>query len=210
MSDNRSPIDLLQRLMQPAARPRPGERCDMCATDIGDEHSHVVKLDTRSLLCTCRPCYLLFDFSGAGGMSYRAVPERYLSFPGFALTEGEWDSLQIPVGMAFLFYNSGMEQTVGFYPSPAGATECTLPLDAWASILDTSPSLATLQPDVEALLLRASPAEAFLVPIDACYELVGHLRMLWRGFDGGAQAHQQVEAFFDRVRQRAKPAPAPA
>ena len=26
--------------------------------------------------------------------------------------------------------------------------------------------------------------EGFLVPIDICYELVGHLRMLWRGFDG--------------------------
>ena len=27
------------------------------------------------------------------------------------------------------------------------------------------------------------------MPIDACYELVGHLRRLWRGFDGGREAH---------------------
>lgn len=27
--------------------------------------------------------------------------------------------------------------------------------------------------------------EGYIVPIDACYELVGHLRRLWRGFGGG-------------------------
>ena len=50
------------------------------------------------------------------------------------------------------------------------------------------------------------PPECYLVPIDACYELVGGLRMLWRGFDGGREAHEALEAFFDGVRSRAKPA----
>ena len=44
--------------------------------------------------------------------------------------------------------------------------------------------------------------EVFLVPIDACYELAGRMRMLWRGFDGGAEARQSIAAFLDRVRAR--------
>ena len=32
------------------------------------------------------------------------------------------------------------------------------------------------------------------------------LRRLWKGFDGGAEAHAALDAFFDRVRARAVPA----
>jgi hypothetical protein len=68
--------------------------------------------------------------------------------------------------------------------------------------------LATLQSDVEAFLVRARPerggAECFLVPIDACYELVGHLRRLWKGFDGGREANDELDAFFGRVRAKAR------
>jgi hypothetical protein len=42
------------------------------------------------------------------------------------------------------------------------------------------------------------------VPIDACYEMVGQLRRLWRGFDGGQEAHDALDAFFDRIRTRAQ------
>jgi hypothetical protein len=42
------------------------------------------------------------------------------------------------------------------------------------------------------------------VPIDACYELVGHLRRSWRGFDGGRDAHQHLDSFFEKVRSRAR------
>ena len=38
------------------------------------------------------------------------------------------------------------------------------------------------------------------MPIDACYELVGQLRTLWRGFDGGQEARDALDAFFDGVR----------
>jgi hypothetical protein len=34
------------------------------------------------------------------------------------------------------------------------------------------------------------------VPIDACYEFVGNLRQLWRGFDGGQEAHEFIDDFF--------------
>ena len=46
--------------------------------------------------------------------------------------------------------------------------------------------------------------ECFLVPIDVCYELAGRMRMLWQGFDGGAEARQSIAEFLDSVRSRAR------
>ena len=191
-------------------KPRPGERCELCAALIPDEHGHVVDLESRALMCACRPCYLVFAPQGAGGTRFRAVPDRYVSFPDFALSPSQWDALQIPVGVAFFFTNSALDHVAAFYPSPAGATESLLSLDSWGEIVAANPDLGTLQPDVEAFLVRsadrqsgAAQAECYLVPIDVCYELVGQLRRLWKGFDGGTEAHAALDAFFDRVRDRA-------
>jgi Family of unknown function (DUF5947) len=135
------------------------------------------------------------------------VPERYLAFTDFRLSPAQWDSLQIPVSVAFFFVNSTLERVAAFYPGPAGATESLLPLEIWDDVIAANPTLATLQPDVEAFLVRADRgsggAECFVVPIDACYELVGHLRRHWRGFDGGREAHEALDGFFARVRARA-------
>ncbi|MGH9300907.1 MAG: DUF5947 family protein [Acidimicrobiales bacterium] len=204
------PLAVLARIRTTEARPvvRAGERCELCTEPIGDEHGHLVDLQVRSLLCACRGCYLLFMSQGAGGNHYRAVPDRYVAFPEFRLSPGQWDTLQIPVSVAFFFHNSSLERVAAFYPGPAGATESLLPLDLWTDLTQSNPALATMQPDVEAFLVRAQAQnggpECFIVPIDACYELVGQLRRLWRGFDGGAEAHQALDAFFDRVRARAR------
>jgi len=196
-----SPLSTLRRIARSKPAP-PQERCDMCATPVDPAHSHVVDLQSRQLMCACRPCYLLFT-DGHAHLRYRAVPDRYLSFAGPVVDERAWDELQIPVGLAFLFHNSLQERMVAFYPGPAGATESELDLPAWERIVAAHPVLATLQPDVEALLVRRGAA-GYLVPIDACYELVGRLRSVWRGFDGGREAHDAVDAFFDRLRERAR------
>jgi hypothetical protein len=203
------PLAVLQRIREspPRDRPRAGERCELCTEPIPPEHGHLVDLEARNLLCACRGCYLLFTPTGAGGRRYRAVPDRYLTFPDFSLSPTHWDALQIPVSVAFFFINSTLERVAAFYPGPAGATESLLPLDTWADLVATNPALETLEPDVEAFLVRANRdgggAECFLVPIDACYELVGRLRRLWRGFDGGSDAHRALDAFFEQVRSKA-------
>jgi hypothetical protein len=200
------PLGVLQRIVQ-APRRRPGERCELCGDTIGEDHRHVVNLVSRSLLCSCRPCFLLFDHPGVTHGRYKAVPDRYRSFPGFQLSRAQWDELQIPVGLAFLFANSQLERTVAFYPSPAGATESVLPLEAWDELVTANPELAALEPDVEALLVRVrdhADTVCYLVPIDRCYELVGHLRMLWKGFDGGQEARARIEEFFDDVAARSR------
>lgn len=205
-----SAFDVLTRIRanKPSAQ-LPGERCEMCAEVIADEHQHVVNIAARQLMCTCRGCYLLFTDPHAK-LRYRAVPDRYLSFPDFTLDRSAWEALRIPVGLAFFFRNSDMDKVVAFYPGPAGATESELNLDAWSSISGADSRLHFLADDVEALLVRVperdAPAECYLVPIDVCYEFVGRLRMLWRGFDGGHEVRQFVDEFFEQIKARSKAA----
>ena len=205
----RDPLAVLRRIREARPVRSAEERCEMCATPIGEQHQHVVDLDSRGLMCTCRPCYLLFTAEGAQ-LRYRAVPDRYLSFPGAGLDARQWDELEIPVGLAFFFANSVLGRTVAFYPGPAGATESELPLGAWERVLDAHPVLRTLVPDVEALIVRmpdrAAAAACHLVPIDRCYELVGALRQVWRGFDGGQEARARIDDFFADVAARSRPA----
>jgi Family of unknown function (DUF5947) len=214
-STGRSPLASLHRITSTRPEPVVGERCEMCAEAIAGSHQHVVNLESRVLMCTCRGCYLLFTADEAA-LRYRAVPDRFLRFPGVHFGASEWDALEIPVGLAFVFHNSVQGRTVAFYPGPAGATESQLPLQAWQRVLEANPGLALLRPDVEALLLRGSeldgpgsqPFTVHLVPIDSCYELVGRLRSLWRGFDGGQEARAAIEDYFAAVDARSRPAPA--
>jgi Family of unknown function (DUF5947) len=200
----------LRRIISERPAPVVGERCEMCAEPITDGHPHVVDLESRALMCTCRGCYLLFTAEDAQ-LRYRAVPDRYLSFPDVTLDARQYDELEIPVGLAFLFSSSVLNRTVAFYPGPAGATESELPLEAWTRVVEANPQLSVLRADVEALLLRGtdrgSEFSCHLVPIDACYALVGQLRRVWRGFDGGTEAHQAMEDFFAEIAARSRPAP---
>ncbi|MCW0213078.1 MAG: DUF5947 family protein [Pseudonocardia sp.] len=206
-----SPIAVLGRIR--ARRPPrvDGLRCEMCAEAIGDVHPHVVNVSARSLLCTCRACYLLFTDEHAE-LRFRSVPDRFLSFPDLRLDQRQWDALEIPVGLAFLFRNSELGRTVAFYPGPAGAAESELPLGAWDDVVAANPALRLLVPDVEAIIVRGPGGEragfeCFLVPVDACYELVGGLRQVWRGFDGGQDARALIDRFFATAASRSRPAP---
>ncbi|HEY6473849.1 MAG TPA: DUF5947 family protein [Acidimicrobiales bacterium] len=218
-------LAVLARIRESTPRPipEPEEVCELCTEPIAAEHRHLVDLKSRTLLCACRGCFLLFESEGAGGNHFRSVPERYVAFDDFELTPAQWDSLQIPVSVAFFFLNSSLGRVAAFYPGPAGATESELPLDTWADVVGSNPVLGSMQPDVEAFLVRAGPglggrasgaagaggggggAACFIVPIDACYELVGHLRLLWRGFDGGTEANRKLDDFFAGVAERARP-----
>jgi len=124
------------------------------------------------------------------------------------MTDAEWDSLLIPIGMAFFFENSVQQATLAIYPSPAGATESLLSLEAWQEIVANNPVLTRMEPDVEALLVNRldsprQPAEYYLVPIDKCYELIGILRTRWRGLSGGSEVWEQIRLFFDELKMHA-------
>ncbi|MET9294119.1 DUF5947 family protein [Streptomyces sp. NPDC003077] len=184
----------------------PQARCELCSAALEPFHGHVVDLDDRGLLCACRPCRLLLIRPGGSAGRYRGVPDRPRDARDFVLSAEQWEALRLPVAMAFCFRNSRLGRYVAFYPSPAGATESLLPEDAWRRVLAANPAVADLADDVEALLLRrrdgGAGVECHLVPIDACYDLVGRLRLHWRGFDGGARVRREMDAFFAELRGR--------
>ncbi|MFE5940615.1 DUF5947 family protein [Streptomyces sp. NPDC056470] len=190
-----------------APRPPREERCELCGAQLADEcHRHLVDIDKRALACACGPCAQLMDGSGGSQGRFRAVPGRFLVDPEHRIDDQAWESLRIPVSVAFVFRNSALDRPVALYPSPAGATESELEETSWRSVLDATRLAALLEPDVEALLLRRHEGrtECFLVPIDLCYELVGRMRLLWQGFDGGAEARADLDALFGHVRGLAR------
>ena len=192
----------LQELARGRARkaaPPEEERCELCAEPISPEHRHLLDLETRRLLCACRACTILFDRSGAGGGHYRLVPDRVVALD-VELDDQTWQSFGIPVEMAFFFHSSAAGRVVAFYPSPLGATESLLDLDAWDDRV-----LAQLEPDVEALLANRTRGrrECWIVPVDRCYELVGLVRTHWKGFGGGDEVWEALDGFFDRLRKEA-------
>ena len=107
---------------------------------------------------------------------------------------------------SFFFFNASLGRMVVFYPSPVGATESLLSLGTWDELARTNQLLTTLATDVEALLVRSVQRrggfECYIVPIDACYELVGRIRRHWKGFDGGEDAWTEIDTFFAEVRAR--------
>ena len=186
-----------------------GDRCEFCAADIGDRHGHVADLAQHRLLCVCRPCYLLFAPEGAGGGRYRGVGEEVRRVADPDLDESRWEALGIPVDVAFFFTQTGAEHVLAFYPGPAGATESLLDLRAWEDVVRGNPVLGSLEPDVEAALLRKQDEElaCYVVPIDVCYELVGVVRRTWTGLGGGPEVWRDIDAWFAGLQARAVPVP---
>ncbi|MGH3397521.1 MAG: DUF5947 family protein [Streptosporangiaceae bacterium] len=212
--DGGDPESSFSRLREVAAAvPSPAaapdiERCELCKVELPPEHGHIADLENQTLECACRACYLLFTRPNATHMRYQAIPDRYLKDPERTLTPAQFDQLEIPVGLAFFMHSSAADGVIGFYPSPAGATECVLDLGAWERLTAEHPLLGELVADVEAALISRADredrgVEYFLVPIDACYELVGRMRLQWRGFDGGAEARASITDFLEHVRARA-------
>ncbi len=183
------------------------ETCEMCSRELSVQHQHLLEPATRKLICACEACAILF--SGSTNLKYKRVPRDVRFVKDFHMTEGQWDGLMIPIEMAFLFSSTPHGKVVAYYPGPAGATESLLSLDTWKDVVDENPILKELQPDVEALLVnrvgttRGAKAEFYVVPIDKCYELVGLIRMHWRGLSGGTEVWREVGKFFTELKRRA-------
>jgi hypothetical protein len=198
------------RLQEIARKQRPQplaeDRCELCAEPLPPEHRHLLDLENRQLLCACRACSILFDRSGAGGGHYRLVPDRVRLVEDLDLDDVTWAGFGIPVEMAFFFHSSAAGRVVAFYPSPLGATESLLDLGSWDEVVAANPVLAELEPDVEALLVDRTHGrrEAWLLPVDRCYELVGLVRTHWKGFGGGNEVWEALDAFFEALRARAR------
>jgi hypothetical protein len=195
----------LRQFVRP--RKRDVERCELCSAEVAAGHPHLIEPGTRKLLCTCDACAILFSGMGT---KYKRVPRRVLALQNFHLSDGQWESLMVPISMAFFFRSTPDARVVAFYPSPAGATESLLPLETWKDIENANPILLEVESDVEALLVNRvghargfTAAEYYVLPIDECYKLVGLIRANWRGLSGGTEVWQEIGQFFDGLKQRA-------
>jgi len=194
---------LLQRARQAARNAQ--ESCDLCGEPIATEHRHLLNLENREMLCACRACTVLFDSSAAGGSVRKLIPTRYQYLPDFRLSDAQWESLSIPVHMAFFVRNTAAQRVLALYPSPAGPTESLLTLETWEELERQNAVLRNMEPDVEALLLNRirDTRDYYIVPIDECYKLVGIIRTYWKGLSGGPEVKLEIDRFFALLKQRA-------
>jgi hypothetical protein len=201
-AQNASPIAMLRRLAKPRIAQ---EHCELCSLPVGPEHRHLLEMSSRKVICACDACALRFD--GVIGGRFKIIPRSPHSFSDFRLADEDWESLSLPINMAFFFQRSTEGKVVAYYPSPAGPMESLLPLKAWENLIAQNPALAAMEPDVEALLVnRVGDARLyFIAPIDACYELVGLIRIHWKGFSGGEEVWAEISKFFNRLAERAEP-----
>ena len=178
--------------------------CDFCEASVPESHQHVMNTENRTIECACDPCAILFSNQGAG--KYKRIPRTIRALPQFQMSDEEWETLVIPIDIAFLYHSSKKDGVVALYPSPVGAVESELDLGVWNQIEKNNPSLANLETDVEGVLIDRTGKnhEYFRIPIDECFRLVGMVRVAWRGFTGGPAVKQEIAQFIDSLKQRSR------
>lgn len=186
-----------------ARRAPSAEHCDMCGAGVMQQHQHLIDPASRRLVCACDACAILF-YQG-GETKYKRVPRRVRALHDFRMTDAQWDSLLIPIGLAFFVESSTENRVLAMYPSPAGSTESMLSLESWCEIVQENPMLADMEADVEALLVNrlGHGGDYYLAPIDKCYQLVGLIRSNWHGLSGGSEMWQKIAGFFAEMKDGA-------
>jgi len=195
----RSSLQALRRFVR---KPREqAEVCELCSARIAATHQHLLELEKRRVTCSCDACAILFG--GNARQRYRRIPRDVHSLHDFAMDAMEWDSLLIPINLAFFVYSSAAGRVVAQYPSPGGAMESSLDLEYWDAIAEKNPVLKKLEPDVEALLVNriSDPPQYYRAPIDQCFRLVGIVRTHWHGLSGGQEVWKEIDRFFDELAQ---------
>lgn len=189
-----SALSNLQRFAR--KRREPAERCELCAAPLDEHHQHLLELDQRRVTCSCDACAILF--SGNTRQRYHRVPRDVYRLQNFVMDDHLWDSLLIPINLAYFVHNSVEGRVVAQYPSPGGAMESSLDLEYWSAILERNPVLNKFEPDVEALLVNRITSEPryYRAPIDQCFRLVGVIRTNWHGLSGGSHVWQEIDRFF--------------
>ncbi|OXY88600.1 MULTISPECIES: DUF5947 family protein [Streptomyces] len=174
------------------------EACELCAAPVADVHPHLYDIEAAEVRCVCHPCSVLFAEDGAGEGRYRLVPRRRLRLPPV-----DTAVLGVPVGLVFFVPRSDGTVTAQG-PSPAGAMRWEVDAAAWQRLTATFPQLASMAPEVEALLVNTVRGldEHWIVPVDDCFRMVALVRREWRGLSGGDGVWPAVERFFAELTER--------
>ena len=99
-----------------ARKPPTEERCELCSASLGNLHQHLLDPNTRQIVCSCDGCAILF--CGQAGAHYLRVPRRIRSLPDFQMADLQWESLMIPISLAFFYRDSAAGQSKGYVSQP--------------------------------------------------------------------------------------------
>jgi hypothetical protein len=201
-----SAIRTLRRLSQKQPQ---AEQCEFCSALIQPAHRHLLEIETRRVVCVCDPCALRFE-NVIG--RWKLIPRDAIALPEFKLTDPEWEAFALPINLAFFFRSTAANKVRAMYPSPAGATESLLSLESWGALVAANPVLEPMESDVEALLVNrlGTARDYYIAPIDRCFELVGIIRLHWRGFSGGTEVWREIGTFFENLKSTARNPSTPA
>lgn len=194
-SVNRGLISTLRRLKDHRLIQKVGEHCQFCGKEIPDDHRHLLELMQKQLICVCDSCFIIGSIRHE---QYKIIPQRTVWLNHFDISEELWSRFLIPVNMAFFLFDSARNSIIAHYPAAAGATESKLKMEPWKELEELNPELKTMLPDVEALLVNRldNSQQYFIVPIDACYKLIGLMRTQWKGIFGGTAIQNIIRDFF--------------
>ena len=213
------PLAVLQRIREAgrAPSPRPRRCCELCTEPIArraQPPGRPAHADAAVRLPGLLPALRLRWRRRR--LTSAAFPSATSPSPDFELTPAQWDRLQIPVERGLLLPELVARPGGRLLPGPGRRHR----VRAAARRLGRGgrrPPAAGLHAARRRGVPRASPVggaravptatadgtECYIVPIDACYELVGHLRLLWRGFDGGHRGQREARRVLRRRAARA-------
>jgi hypothetical protein len=200
ITSNQSAINPLATLQRYVRKRQPRiEICEMCAKALAEDHQHLFQLEERRVACACDACAILF--SGNSRQRYKRIPRGIVRLNDFVMDDQEWESLLIPINLAYFVHHSGAGRVIAQYPSPGGAMESSLDLEYWNAIVERNPVLKRFEPDVEALLVNriGDVPGYYRAPIDHCFRLVGIIRTNWRGLGGGVEVWKEIDRFFAQL-----------
>ncbi len=207
-SQSGRPLAALASLCESARRARRRSRSARCARrSLRSGHSHIVNIESRSLMCACRACYLLFTQQGAAQGKYKAVPDRYLMLQLVRTDAGALGGTPDSGGHGVLFLQfgaqarnrllsqprrrDGIAAAAGSMAEPGrGQSDSRNPRAGRGGVADQPPARRQLRmlPGADRRLLRTDRNRAPAL----------------EGFDGGEEARRDIDAFFDSLRAKCR------
>ena len=129
------------------------------------------------------------------------------SSPNFEMTDGQWESLMIPINWPSSFAPASRTERSRSIPARrARLNRCCRSTHGQRSsrairvCIHSSPTSRLCSSIAYGHAHGLTRAEYYIAPIDECYKLVGLIRTNWKGLSGGTEVWDEVGRFFAELR----------